>query len=317
MYKIQKPGIIRILSITIFCLIFIFSSLTVFAQSNRERFVLENELTKTYDFKSGGEVYVENTHGNISIESWDKQQVEIVADEYRRGYEEMEVEISASSDRIRVETIQPRSYNWSNDRKSRAHYIIKVPKNTRINANTTHGRIDVENIDAKVELETTHGRIEVKNVTGVVEVTTSHASIDLESITGNIYAKTSHSPIYIYRTTSEEIDAETSHSQIRAEVELAESGRYEFVTSHGNIELSVPEDSKMDVDVYTSPRDFKTDFEMDDFDIPERRSSDRRSSRYYRDYNDSVSRFDGQINGGGARVRLKTSHGSISLRIKN
>ncbi|MCP4725207.1 MAG: DUF4097 domain-containing protein [bacterium] len=315
MIKIRSKNNCRIFSVTSLIVLLLVSVSICSAQTDREKFVLEDILKKTYDFNSGGEVMVENSHGNISIETWDQNKVEIEADEYRRGYSELEIEISYTQDRIRIETIEQRDYRWSNDRKSRCHYTIKVPRNTNIFANTTHGRIDVEEVEGKVELETSHGRIEVRDVSGTLDVKTSHASIELEGITGNIYAQTSHSPIYIYKTTSEEIDAETSHSQIRADIVLDENGRYDFVTSHGSIELTVPGDSKMDVDVYSSPKDFRTDFDMDDFDIPQRRSSSRRS-RYDRDYNDSVSRFDGSVNGGGARVRLKTSHGRISLRSK-
>ncbi len=314
MKSIKHRNFFRVLFTLTLATMYVISASICLAQSDREKFVLDNIFTKTYDFKSGGTVTVENAHGNISIETWDQNKVEVEADEYRRGYYELEIEISYSNDRIRIETIEPREYRWSNDRKSRCHYTIKVPKKTEIYAITSHGRIELEGVEGKVELETSHGRIEVRDVKGYLDVSTSHASLDIEGVTGRIYAKTSHSPIYIYKCTSEEIDAETSHSQIRAEVEINENGRYDFVTSHGSIELTVPEESKMDVDIYTSPKDFRTDFDMDNFDIPRRRSSSR-SSRY-RDYYKDISRFDGIINGGGARVRLKTSHGRISLRAK-
>ncbi len=303
---------LKLSGLLVFTLIFLLNSFVI-GQSKREKFEVEDYLKKTYSFKADGEIRVNNQHGNITIESWNKNEVEIEAEEYKRGYEPVEIEISVRDGRIDIETIQPRDRFRYNDRKSRVHYLIRVPEKTVIFAESTHGRINIKDIKNDIDVRTTHGRINLENITGEIEAETTHATIVIEDSEGRINAQTTHAQLLLKDVVSDYILGTTTHGRIDAEFTPSSNGKYEFETSHSNIEVYVPEGSKLDVDVRTKLSRFSTDFDLDEFDIPSRNRSSR-SRRYDRD--DDIDRFSGRLNGGGARLTLETSHGRISLKYK-
>lgn len=295
-----------------FLLVTIFTT-TSYSQSGRETFVLDGTVKKTFKLDNGGTFSLSNRNGDIDIESWDKNEVEVVIDEKRRARsQEITIIIDSRSNRLNIRTEYPKqrmSFFYSSDRESSASFTVKVPRNVVILTDSHNGNIVIININGDVEAETHNGRIQADEVDGNVEIKTHNGNIYLSSITGEVSAITHNGRIELDNLVSSNVYAKSHNGSISSGMSIDPQGRYEFVTHNSGVKLYLPDDSKIDVDIKSRDRSISSDFKISGNDL-DRRSSSRRS-RYSRDRNTRVS---GEINGGGARLRITTNNGSVSLR---
>lgn len=128
---------------------------------------------------------------------------------------------------------------------------------------------------AHVNLQTTNGRIDVRDVTAGAELGTTNGEIAGRSLGGAIKAS----------TTNGSVDLEVASL----------TGDVEVETTNGSVSLKVPTDAKATI----STRWTNGGFEMSNLSIEETEKSRRR--------------FDGRLNGGGSKIDIETTNGSISL----
>ena len=158
-------------------------------------------------------------------------------------------------------------------------------------ARTSGGSIDVENIGGDIKLRTSGGSITINDIEGKVEANTSGGRIRAENITGGIDAKTSGGSITLERVSGN-VEAKTSGGSIDAEV-LNPDDFIELRTSGGSITVTVPKELGYDIDlggnrVRADLHNFKGDLDKND--------------------------MEGTMNGGGTRLKARTSGGSVNLR---
>jgi len=329
---------LKIVSTMFFSIMFMLSVLLItqsVSQTERETFTLDGALHKTYSLPDGGSFIIDNHNGKIEIESWDKQEVDIDVIE-RRGStdDKIEIEITVSHNRIRIHTIQPDQDRWFwrvNWRSPSADDTIKVPKNVEIETKSHNGRIDIANINGDVEVNSHNGEIRILSITGDLYVSghnggveidrldgsltikTHNGDIELDRINGDIHAKAHNSTIRMRDVVSRDIYTETHNGRITCDFDLDETGRYEFKSHDGRLDIGIPENSKADVDIRSRRRNFQTDFDVIDYERDRDRRS-RWSDRY--DRRDRSLNIRGKINGGDARLSLTTYNGGIRLRAK-
>jgi len=302
MLRLKKASAV-LCAILLVC--FIVDQSDVLAQSKRHNFVLEGSLHKSFPLEAGGFFSVENVNGKVEITSWDRNEVEIdvVERNRRRGYE-IEIIVNVRRDKIEIVTDHPRRRSWFRGSTPSANYTIRVPKDVEVFAKSTNGSVRVNGTRGPVEARTTNGNVEVGDVSGDVDAHTTNGKIELENITGYIRARTTNSSVYLRNVKSSRVNASTTNGGIRAEIELDEDGKYDFSTTNGNIRVTIPENSKVDVEARCRSRQFRSDFEiLSRYDLEDDRW-DRWSSRSIR----------GKINGGGAMLTMRTTNGRIELR---
>jgi DUF4097 and DUF4098 domain-containing protein YvlB len=128
---------------------------------------------------------------------------------------------------------------------------------------------------ARVGLQTTNGRIAVVNVTSGVEAGTTNGEIEGRGLSGPVKAS----------TTNGSVDLELAALSNDVEVE----------TTNGSVSLRVPADAKATI----SARWTNGGVDVDGLSIEMTEKSRRR--------------FDGRLNGGGARIDVETTNGGITL----
>lgn len=128
---------------------------------------------------------------------------------------------------------------------------------------------------AIVELQTTNGRIGVTNVTAGLKAGTTNGEIDGRGLGGEISAS----------TTNGSVDLELA--SVSNEVKVS--------TTNGAVSLRIPADAKATI----STRWTNGGVDMNGLTIEEVEKSRRR--------------FDGRLNGGGARIDVETTNGGITL----
>ncbi|KAB2845468.1 MAG: DUF4097 domain-containing protein [Melioribacteraceae bacterium] len=246
-------------------LLFTFSQ-TGFAQKYREE-------EKTFAIDKNGYVSIETYKGSIIVETWDKAevyiQVKIEADDEgwsntnpEEQLENVKIKYDASQNSVRIESKYDKNRSfWGSETLALVHYKIKMPKTANLEIDDYKSDTDIKNLQADIKMETYKGRVDITGLAG---------GVDLETYKG---------------------DAKIDFS------ELKNSCRLE--TFKGNIELSLPGNSKFDLNIDT---DRKGDFDCD-FDYS---SSGRNREDVVR----------GSVNGGGHLIEFETSKGDLRIRKK-
>lgn len=180
-------------------------------------------------------------------------------------------------------------------------------------ASTSGGDVQVENTSGNVEVSTSGGDLILRDIKGELEAATSGGDIRAERLHAASRLKTSGGDIEV-RALMASLEAATSGGNVEVEMTLADFKKphaLNLSSSGGDLELAIPEKlpAKIFAEIYLEERwgwgeryDISSDFPLK----IERGDGERRSSRYIRG--------EGEINGGGDLITLKTSAGNIAIR---
>jgi DUF4097 and DUF4098 domain-containing protein YvlB len=135
------------------------------------------QVNETRRLDPQGTFTLENTNGTVVIESWSESSVSIEAEKVAPESEldDLRVEIKGEGSRVDVTTRYPRS-GWG---RSHGHvdYRVKVPRDARVEVETTNGAVKVLGAGGSVRATTTNGSVEVAEAGGDVEASTTNGSI--------------------------------------------------------------------------------------------------------------------------------------------
>ncbi len=208
-------------------------------------------------------------------------------------------------------------------------YELTVPGETRLRSDTGSGSLDIESVRGPVEARAGSGRISIGRVAGRVTATTGSGSIEVagagdglvaragsgsvqaREIQGSLEAQTGSGRIDVsyaggeadVTTGSGGITIRGAGGRLRAStgsgtiaIEGEPVGDWMVRTSSGGINLRLPPTAAFDLDAHTSSGSITADHPVEMRGALSRRS------------------LQGQVRGGGPRVDLSTSSGSIRLQ---
>ncbi len=180
-------------------------------------------------------------------------------------------------------------------------------------ASTSGGDVEVENTSGNVDVSTSGGDLVLRDIKGELEAGTSGGDIRAERLHAASRLKTSGGDIVV-RALMASLDASTSGGNVEVEMTLTDFKKPHGIalsSSGGDIELAIPEKlpAKIFAEIYLESKwgwgeryDISSDFPLK----IERGEGERRSAEYIRG--------EGEINGGGDPITLKTSAGNITIR---
>ncbi len=238
----------------------------------------KEDFHKTIPLDREGIFRLINVNGPVTIETWDRDEVDIRAEKAVRGRHEnldkIKIEIESGSHVIKVNTVFPKIRGF----RGKVSYEIKVPKNIKLEKiRTVNGDINIQGPLTDVRVATTNGDVSITDVSGHLVFSTTNGKVSAEDVHGEISARSTNGNIYLeIDSVSDEITASTTN---------------------GGITLTI--DSKnIDADIEartTNGRIF--------IDFPVTIQSGQISRR----------RLDGRIGDGGPLISLKTTNGPIKI----
>jgi DUF4097 and DUF4098 domain-containing protein YvlB len=130
---------------------------------------LERAWYGRYPLPAGGSVVVENVQGEISVEGWDRAEVEIMAAKIGSGQgdhlDDVRVVTELGFRSLKFRTVYPPHLEGP----VRVNYRLRVPRQVRLPAlRTLEGNITVRHVEGSVDARTLSGNIEQMDVTGRV-----------------------------------------------------------------------------------------------------------------------------------------------------
>ncbi|MFC1726713.1 DUF4097 domain-containing protein [candidate division KSB1 bacterium] len=321
---------VKFVNVISFCLLAaLIFPLQAISQNNEIIVMDQRHVTKTYDFNDGGYLYVKNVTGDIKVDSWNRKNIEI--DITKRGSrDDVEVVIDKRGNSFYVEVDYPdrdwRDKVFGRNNSASIHFNIKIPAKTELDLDNVTGDITISGINSRIEAGTVTGDLEIRDAEGNIYGKTTTGGITIFDIRGEVDAHSTTGRIEIRNTGDVDVHSTTGRIEVinsngsnimasittgHIEIDLAKvdsRGRYEFKTTTGDIRLTIPKDAKADFTVKVKPKNLVSDFDLFD---------DRREKRSRRDdfsFDFSARTFRGDLNGGGARIYLSSSHGDVDIR---
>ncbi|MFQ6112771.1 MAG: DUF4097 domain-containing protein [bacterium] len=264
----SEGKLMRLKIVPVICLTFFGLHTSLIGGTIREQF------EKTFKFKQGGTLILENTNGSVAVESWSKEEVRVEAEKIvkaksRRQAEEImkkvRIDIKQDTDYLEIQTHIPRHRTgfWDSifggGTSISVTYYLKVPHELRLDISTVNGGVEMEQVGGEIRVKSTNGRIRLFETQGVVDAKTTNGSIEVD-----------------FRDFEENEDMS-------------------FKTTNGGIKLYLPENFRAYVNASTTNGSINTDFPI----------------KVHGEI--SKRRLRGEISGGGGTVDLHTTNGSIRI----
>ncbi|MEM7582913.1 MAG: DUF4097 family beta strand repeat-containing protein [Acidobacteriota bacterium] len=245
----------------------------------------KDTFEQTVGLAMTGQVEIETTNGSIEVTSWDRAEVQVVAykkaranssSQARELLDEIEIQIEEYGGRVSVEAVLPRS-GWFGGTSTSVAFEITIPADAELEARSQNGAIKVRNLGGPAVLDTQNGSITADGVKGSLILESSNGAITARDVAGAVQAE----------TTNGRISADIVSSALAEDVSLK--------TSNGSVELRI--DPGVAASVYARTRNGSVSSDFEGGRMDERRRT-----------------LDLDLNGGGPRVELRSSNGSIRLR---
>lgn len=272
-------------------------------------------MERQLELAPGGELELDAASGKITVEGTDRSGVRVLITSSRDDVEDrFEFTFREEAGRVLVKTEKRGSFvrRWF-DWNSSLHFDVEVPRDVALLLDTSGGSIRVEDIIGPVDADTSGGAISVEQIFGDVRLDTSGGSITARRIDGNVLADTSGGRIEI-DGASGEVRADTSGGSISIKdvggrvMASSSGGSVTASFAPGNAEGGSLSTSGGSVTAYVDPGvaldlDLSTSGGRASSDLPVTvRGSFGRSS------------LRGQVNGGGALLKLRSSGGSVRVK---
>ena len=243
--------------------------------------------------KPGSEVRLTNVNGGVTVDAWDRNEVQIEAEKMvragsdaaaRKLMGQIHIDVAPGPAGLRIDTRIPKReegglladlFNGGGVSVG-VTYKLHVPRHVALDVLTSNGAIQAGGTLGNAHLKTNNGGITVREVSGNLDLESSNGAIGVARSAGSLKAV----------TTNGAIDAELLH--------LA-AGDLHLETTNGGVSVRLPKDARLSVDAETSNGGIHSDFPVPGGQ-PGKHS------------------LKGEINGGGAKLFIRTSNGGVHIR---
>ncbi|MDE0661142.1 MAG: DUF4097 family beta strand repeat-containing protein [Gammaproteobacteria bacterium] len=284
---------------------------------------------RSFEAAAGGRFVLDADWGKVEVETWDRDAVDVSV-ERTDELESLEFDEQEGTVTVRARKKERGIFGWFRSDNAPL-FQITVPRRFDLDLTTAGGKIGIADIHGEVAARTAGGSLEIGEVagsvhgrtaggsiriddaTGAVDAGTSGGTIRIGRVGGPVHARTTGGSIHIddahgsvsARTTGGSIrlgevggtlDAKTTGGSVRATLVRQPEGDSSLRTTGGSIDLALAEDIKLTVDARTTGGGVSSDLPAS---AP---------------VSESKSALVTAVNGGGPKLTLRTTGGSIRLR---
>ncbi|MGC2238484.1 MAG: hypothetical protein WA584_20180 [Pyrinomonadaceae bacterium] len=140
---------------------------------------------QSYPLNANGRVAVSNVNGSITIETWDRNEVKLVAvktaDDKER-LSEVEIQINSTPGSFSVETDYGNwkrdGRGWKNNGRLQVEYTLTVPRGAVLNEiETVNGSVKISNATNTVRASAVNGEVRASNLRGTANLSTVNGTV--------------------------------------------------------------------------------------------------------------------------------------------
>jgi DUF4097 and DUF4098 domain-containing protein YvlB len=232
--------------------------------------VAAEEVNKTLDAASDGQVNVSNISGSITVNGWSRNEVEVTG-ELGRNVEELIFE--RSGDKITIKVKVPRNSGGGIE----TDLEIQVPEGSSIDVGTVSADIEVEDVRGELKLNTVSGDIDTEGgesdisagaVSGDIEISgqrkeaETHANtvsgdVTLFRVAGTAVAESVSGDVIVDEGSFYRVSLNTVNGEILFHGGLSDDGKLNAETVNGsvNLEFAKGVSGRFEVDTFNGDID--------------------------------------------------------------
>jgi DUF4097 and DUF4098 domain-containing protein YvlB len=236
---------------TVLTVVFFILHLPVSQELEGKNGYYNSHIDKVFEVESGGLLDIKDISGDVTVTSWERNQVEVkvtikinvfTENEAKEILKRFKDNFEKEGNTVRIRGMSER--NWIQSR-----YSITVPRKFNLDIQTRGGDISIGMITGDVTCSTSGGDIDLRTVSGKVKVNTSGGDLNFSEITGAIDANTSGGDVNLKNISDGDCNINTSGGSIS--LDHAESN-VTLKTSGGDITVR---SIKGELGLYTSGGD--------------------------------------------------------------
>ncbi len=150
---------------------------------------IRQEFHQTYPFSATGRVSVENINGEVKINVWDRNDVQV--DAVKRAFkqerlDEAKIEVNVNAEAIRIRTDYPDwDQRFTDDERGRNNnpaivdYSITVPRKARLESiDLVNGSLEINGVEGDVKASSVNGRVIARGLLGVAKLSTVNGGLE-------------------------------------------------------------------------------------------------------------------------------------------
>ena len=271
-----------------------------------------DDIDSTHEIPGDGLVQVENLAGSVEFSTWERNEVQLRG---KVGDDVEEVKIETTSNGIRIHV-----QNRKNQRRiDSTHLHLKVPERASIEAESVSADLKVSGSKGdSIRLETVSGDVEISAESRKVDIASVSGDVEFDGAADRITAESVSGDVTLVGVKNE-VEASTVSGDIALEGGRIESGRFETVSGEMNLMLELSDGGRLNCDSMSGdislrlPAAQEASFSAQSFSgkITTEFGDPRQHSK-----SPSGSILKAQAGDNGARIRLETFSGDVSIRAR-
>ena len=195
-----------------------------------------HRLDKRFAVNGRAMVTLRNAQGTIVVNSWQRSEVEIIANHASEG-----VEVDATQNGNRIELVTHVLRDDVAPAELQADYQIYVPEETELEIKNDSGSVSVAQVYADVSVDTVLAKVELTDVSGDLTVHTVDGSFLCTRCVGKIEFISTSGGARFLQPVSRSLHAQTFSGSLFYDGPFSPNGYYKLTTTSGPIELSLSE----------------------------------------------------------------------------
>jgi len=198
--------------------------------------VAPHRLDKRFTVDGRAMVTVRNAQGAVTVKSWERSDVEIIA-----THSSDAVEVDAVQNGNRIEVVTHVLKQGVSPADMQANYEIHVPEETEMEIKNDSGFVSVAQVYADISVDTVLSKVELSDVSGVLTVHTVDGAFTCTRCVGRIEFSSTSGGARFIQPTSRSLHAQTFSGELYYDGTFAPNGTYRLTTASGAIEVVLSE----------------------------------------------------------------------------
>ncbi len=285
----------------------------------------EEKFAKTEALAQNGKVYLGNVSGDIDIQTWKEGQVKIEAlkvseassmDKAKENAAQVTIEVTKEGDTLRIETKYPERHGfWGGDNINvSVSYKLWVPEMASVEVRSLSGDVKLAPIGGTAKVHSVSGNVTVEGAAGA-DIDLVSGDVVVGNVLGDAYLKTVSGDITVAKvkgsveiasvsgdlelkdvSDAKTVTGKSVSGNITYTGTILSGGNYEITVHSGDVTLKIPANSAFDLEASTFSGSIDSDFQIQVMGKL------------------SPKEIHGTVNGGGARIRVKSFSGSVEIK---
>jgi hypothetical protein len=263
-------------------------------------------IERSFDVAGTPELHVRNVDGPTFITGHQAADVHVRAikevhkakseDEAKRAAGKVKVEIQQVGNRIEVGVKYPKNlFSFGTGPHTVVRLEISGPHKSNVDAQGVDGSLEATGFEGVIRLKTVDGDLLVKACQGEISAQSVDGDLRLEGVGGAVEARTIDGDLKLGgKLQSLRAKSTDGDVTIRVAPGSAMAEDWSLRTSDGSVDVSLPEAFAADLDIRTSDGHISSDFPLTV-------------------QKHSEGTLAGKLNGGGRRLTIRTSDGSVRI----